>query len=195
MFKTLIAALVFAFAATNAAVAGDAAETAAPVKKRVTSALVTLKARVVSVDQETREVTLQDAEGREHTFIASQEVRNLPQVEVGDWLVVQYAERVAVKLYPVEAAGLGSVAKTEVSRADLGQKPHGTITRTTEFTGRVAALDRDNRIVTLEGKHGSLELAVRDDVDLTNVNVGDMVKMEYIESVAMTIRSAQEMGE
>jgi hypothetical protein len=36
---------------------------------------------------------------------------------------------------------------------------------------------------------------VRDDIDLTGVKVGDKVMTEYVESVAMTIRSAQEMGE
>ena len=56
----------------------------------VASAEVT--ATVTKVDQATREVTLKSETGEEYSFIASEDVKNLPQVKVGDVLTATYAE-------------------------------------------------------------------------------------------------------
>ena len=184
-----------AFTAVSSAALAETPAPVAPIKTRAAEQVLTVTATVVSVDQETRRVVLKGPEGDERAFIASDEVRNLAQVKPGDELVIRYLERIAMKLYPVEASGLGEIAKTEVSRADPGQKPHGTVTRSTELTGRVAAMDVESRSVTLEGKHGALTVAVHDDVDLTKVTVGDMVKIEYVESLAVSVNSPNEPGQ
>ena len=61
-------------------------------KEQVT---VTMESTVTAVNHETRQVTLQDSSGESVTFIAGEQVRNLAQVDVGDKILVEYADRYA----------------------------------------------------------------------------------------------------
>ncbi len=122
-------------------------------------------------------------------FLVDDVVRNLGQVEVGDVMVIRSAERLAVKLYAAKTATMGRVEKTEVSRAALGEKHHGTISKTIKLTGRVAEINEQERIVTLEGKNARMNIAIDNGVDVSAIKVGDMVTAEYLESVALTIQT------
>ncbi len=144
---------------------------------------------VTQINQDSREVTLRDADGQESTFIAEAEIRNLGQVDVGDTLTAIYAEALALQVYPVTGSGKGRIVNTEVSRAPLGDKPQGTITKHVEITGRVAGLDRETRMVTLEGKHGSLTLRAAADIDLSKIAVDDMVRIDYLERFSIKVET------
>ena len=61
------------------------------------------------------------------------------------------------------------------------------ITRRVEITGQVDELDHETRVATLAGKHGSLTLRVADDVDLSNAAVGDMVRVDYLERLTISV--------
>jgi len=163
------------------------ADQVTPIKGKIEASGVTKTMTVTRVDQKTREVDLRAADGREATFVAGPEVRNLAQVEAGDTLSVTYMEAVAVRVYPVEAGAKGRVEQREISRAPLGAKPYGMITRRIELTGQVAALDRETRVATLTGKHGSLTLRVADDVNLANIMVSDMVRVDYLERLTISV--------
>jgi hypothetical protein len=163
------------------------AEEAAALSQAMASLNTAVTARVTAINHETREVTLQDEQGRVQRFIADDEVRNLAQVEVGDILSVDYTKRLAVALYADKSGAMGGISRTEISRAAPGQKPYGTLTKTLELSGRLAALDTKARTVTIAGKHGELTIGVDEDVDLNSVKVGDSVKMEYIESLVIAI--------
>ena len=146
---------------------------------------------VSNIDHEKRRVTLMNSEGEEHTFVAGPQVRNLAQIQEGDKVSILHAEAVAVAVYPVAAAGKGRVVHTEVSRAPLGAKPYGTITRRVEITGRLAALKPKTREVTIEGKYGDLNLIAADDVDLSRVKVGDKVRLVYVERLSISVEAPE----
>src|SRR5512143_3537229 len=55
-------------------------------------------ATVVAIDQQTRKVTLRGEGGKEWTFTAGPEVRNLAQVQRGDRVLVQYFQGLALGL-------------------------------------------------------------------------------------------------
>lgn len=155
------------------------------------SALVAAQAQllVTAINHETREVTLKNNAGEEKSFVIGKEARNLDQVNVGDIVTIKKAEGIAVRLYPAAAAAKGRVEKTGISRSDLGQKPHVSITRHVELTGKVAELDRTTRVATLDGKKGTLTLTVADDVNLDEVNIGDVVRVEYVEILSITVNT------
>jgi len=56
---------------------------------------VTATARVKALDQQTRRVTLERADGSQVTLYADDSVRNLPQVKVGDAVTASYYEAIA----------------------------------------------------------------------------------------------------
>jgi len=159
----------------------------APIGGRGIAAGISEVVTVTAVDQKSREVTLRSADGEENSFIAGDEVRNLEQVKVGDEVTITYAEALAVRLFPAAAGSKGMIEKTEVSRAPVGAKPYGMITRHIEITARVIKLDPKSRTATLEGKDGSVTLHVADDVDLSKVSIGDTVRVDYLERISISV--------
>lgn len=144
---------------------------------------------VTAIDHKTRKVTLKNEDGEEKTFTIGEEARNLDQVNVGDIVTIKVAEALAVALYPVKTVAMSQVEKVGVSRSDAGQKPHMSISRHLELTGRIADLDKQARVVTLQGKDGSITTRVADDVDLNKVNKGDMVRVDLLEMLSITVNA------
>ena len=58
----------------------------------------TVTATVKSIDVPTRHVVLTTADGKDHAFTVGKQARNLPQVKVGDEVIVQYQEALAVEV-------------------------------------------------------------------------------------------------
>lgn len=100
---------------------------------------------------------------------------------------MKYTEALAVAVFLEEPGAIGRTETIGVSRADLGQKPHGTIERTVDITARISTLDKTKRIATLTGSKYEVTLKVAEDVDLTKINVGDTVRVKYIESLALSV--------
>jgi hypothetical protein len=176
-----------ACAALIAAAASGLAEEAPAKPAGIEGVEVTVQATVTAVDQENRRVTIEDAEGNEVVLELGEEVRNLPQVEVGDRVVAEYFRGM---VFQVEPAGSGKpmrAEQTRVERARPGQKPGAHSVKLVEIVARVEAVDQGERMVTLRGPKAALTLPVADDVDLTAVQTGDMVKVEFVESVTIGV--------
>ncbi len=113
--------------------------------------LVSVSATVQAVDQANRIVTLKGPEGEVFDLKVGPEVKNLPQVKVGDVVVAKYFEAVAIE---VRKGGLGirsAESQTAVSRAEPGQRPAGAIATTTTVVANVLKVDAAKHIVTRPG--------------------------------------------
>ena len=144
---------------------------------------------VTSINHESREVVLKNEAGDEQSFVIGKEARNLDQVNAGDIVTIKAAQAVALALYPAGDAMKGRVEKTSVSRSELGQKPHMSISREVELTGKVAKLDKQTRMAVIQGKNADIELEVAADVDLDKINVGDVVQATYLEMISITVNA------
>src|SRR5262245_4319519 len=85
----------------------------------------TLTATVEAIDPKTRPVTLRGDEGNELSLVASDDVRNLDQVKVGDRVAVDYTESVSIQVKPPGEAV--NDTRTAEDRAEPGDKPGGMI--------------------------------------------------------------------
>jgi Cu/Ag efflux protein CusF len=144
-------------------------------------------ATVEAVDLEKRQVTLKGTDGKVTTLTVGEEVRNLPQVKVGDVVTFQYYQALAVALEPATTGARERVERVEMGRAPLGDKPAGVVEKTVDVTGTVEAIDHAKRLVTLRGPVHTLTLKVGKDVDLKDVKVGDAVQGRYIEGFAVSV--------
>ena len=70
-----------------------------------------------------------------------------------------------------------------------GEKPHMTISREVELTGRVAMLDAETRMAVVAGKNGDISMEVAPDVDISTINVGDTVQATYLEMISITVNA------
>ncbi len=169
-----------------------ASEEAAPVGRIKVGAAAAI-ATVQDIDQETRKVTLRNADGETSSFIAGKEVRNLAQVKKGDVVLMEYYEGFAVALGP-KSDVRAKVTETTMSRAKEGDKPGAKLTETVEISARVEALDKERRLAALSGPKRTLVVKVADDVDLNKVNIGDEVYAVYKQSFVISVVPAPEVS-
>jgi hypothetical protein len=149
---------------------------------------VSITATVEAVDPATRMVTLRGPEGDRVTFRASDEVRNLDQVEVGDQVRVEFVEALVIKVKRPGEALPGVSAGRSMERAEPGAKPGGTSIETLTITSTVTDIDRENRKVTLRGADGRTStVPVRDPEQLDHVAVGDLVEVTATQALAIAV--------
>jgi len=150
-----------------------------------------ISATVTAVDVPGRLVTLKGPEGKLFTVEAGEEVRNLPQVQVGDRVVVSYYEAIAAEL---AKSGQQASASAEVTRAPLGARPGAGLAQQITDTVRIDALDLPTHTVSFTDSGGhSQTITVRDPKMqnfLKTLKVGDQVAVTYTEAVAIAVKPA-----
>lgn len=151
---------------------------------------VDVTATVTKIDQKTREVTLKAQDGKEYSFVASDDVKNLAQVKQGDVVTVTYAEALA---YEVKKGGQAVAPATAVAggSAAPGMKPKGAIARQTTVTVLITAIDPKVPSVTFQGPKGNTRtIKVLHPEKLQGVKVGDTVEITYTEALAVKVEEA-----
>ena len=156
---------------------------------RVITSTARHEAIVESVNKETREIKVVDANGKIHKFVAGDMVANFDQIEPRDRIVTEYLESVAVFVVPEGSPSMGDMGMVEV--APLGEKPGMAMADTYMVAATIDAIDTDTRVLTLRGADGfQTVLRVADDVDLGEVKVGDEVRTRVTEAVAIKVVEA-----
>ncbi len=150
-----------------------------------------VSATVTAVDVPGRLVTLRGADGNLFTVAAGPQVRNLPQVQVGDQVVVNYYEAIAAQL---ATSGQQASASAEVTRAPLGARPEGGVSQQVTDMVRIDALDLSSHTVSFTNAQGrSQTITVRDpgmQDFLRGLKVGDQVAITYTEALAIAVKPA-----
>src|SRR6476469_3614079 len=156
------------------------------------SRVETASATVTAIDMATRQVTLRRDNGTTFTLVAGPEVRNLPQIRVGDTVHVDFHEALAIELKKGGTGAPASRSETATrSRAEPGQRPGGVATRETVIVADVIAVNAANQTVSLRGPGGRVvDLNVRDPEQFKRIAVGDQVEASYTEAAAVSITPA-----
>ena len=150
------------------------------------SNMVSLTATVESVDMGNRLVRIKGPMGNSIVVHAGPEVKNLPQVKVGDLVAVEYYESLAVRM---AKPGEVRAESAEISRsAEPGSKPAGMGAQQMTITATIEAIDKDDETVTLKGPDGTVvTVEVMEPENLNKVKVGDTIVMTYTEAMAVSI--------
>lgn len=151
-------------------------------------------ATVVAIDEASRKITLKDSEGDESTFTAGPEVRNFDQVKRGDQVIVSFHEGFALEFGPKGSGVRERIDSIDIERAELGEKPAMMVTGSIAAVGTVMAVDVENRKVTLKGAKNTVVLAASEEIDLSQVKVGDEVEAVYIKSYAINVIPAPKVS-
>jgi len=152
--------------------------------------LVKLEAKVEAIDLANRQVTLKAADGRVETITLSEQVKNLPQLKVGDTVTVNYYESLTMSLNKTEGAAPAAAEKMTTESAKEGELPGGLRTREIAVVAKITAVDAKNSTATLTGPKGkSVTLDVQPEV-LAKVKVGDLVNAVYTEALAVDVTRA-----
>jgi Cu/Ag efflux protein CusF len=173
------------------ATAEDAAAPAQPISGKTIAQNVTVTATVEAIDLKNRVVTLKDENGKVTDLKVGAEVRNLPQVKVGDVVTATYHEAVAYDVFKPGQAQPSGGAAVVTGRAKLGEKPAGGVMEVSTVTATIEAIDKAASKVTLKGPEGhEVTVHVKDPKKLEGVAVGDLVQLTYTQALAISVHPA-----
>ena len=145
---------------------------------------------VEAVNAENRIVTIRSL-GRDEVMVmeVGDEVRNLDQVKVGDRVVTEFQEAIAVDLKKGGGMEPGAGVEASASRAEPGMKPSGSMSETVTLIATIVGIDPDEPSVTLQGPEGNVvEVLVQDPKKLKKVDLGDQVVISFKRALAISVQ-------
>lgn len=149
--------------------------------------VVTETATVEKIDMKKRIVSIRDSYGKVIRIHAGQEIVNLPQVRVGDIVVAEYIESVAVRM--AKPGEVKEELKETVNMATPGDKPG--IQEVSELTETAIILDLDKGRMTATLKYfdGDVDVVkVQDPANMNKVKVGDTIVITHTVATALSIQ-------
>jgi hypothetical protein len=150
----------------------------------------TVTAKVTSIDQASRKVTIVTQDGKEYSFIAGDNVKNLAQVKVGDVITAVYTEAIAYQVRK-HNKDTGVEVTDAVGTAKAGAKPAGAVVQQTTVAVTITAIDPAVPSVTFVGPQGNTRtIKIKDPSKLQGVKVGDVVDLTYTEALAVQVSAA-----
>jgi hypothetical protein len=153
---------------------------------------VEVSARVVSIDQKTRTVTLKGPEGNAVDIVAGDEVRNFKQIKVGDMVVARYVRALSLELRSTKGGPRGITETDAAARAKPGERPGAGVARQVTAIADVVAVDPKKMTITLKGPRGNVvDLHVQNPDHFKVVKKGDEVEVTYTEALALSVEPAK----
>ena len=133
-----------------------------------TATLITATATVTAVDMENRLVTIEGPEGNSMVIQATEQVKNLPQVEVGDKVNISYYTSKTVDIVkPGEDVTLGTEVGGVEGSAAAGEKPAGAAGMAVRRTVEVVFVDPYQKFISFRSPdRGLRKISLKDSPDL-----------------------------
>lgn len=150
-------------------------------------ATITTTATVQKIDKKTRVITLKKETGEIVDFTATEDVRNFAQIKVGDIVTTKLTNTLDIRLVKGASGEVGHAVQETSSRAKLGEKPQGTVTRTMAARAKVTKLDAKTQTITLEGQDKTSDVAIKDPEQFKLIAVGDMIDMVTTDTIAISV--------
>jgi hypothetical protein len=153
-----------------------------------------ITARIMAIDYDSRELTLEYEDGSTETLTASPAVKRFDEAEVGDLVEVEYVTALGMELRAPTAEELAEpyVELEGNATAPESEAPAGAIGRMIRAVCTVEVLDRIHNTATLMGPNGNLlTIRAKDPANLTKVRIGDTVVTTYTEAVVMSLAKVE----
>jgi hypothetical protein len=148
-------------------------------------------ATVVAIDVPGRLVTLKGPEGNLFTVLTGEEVRNLPQVDVGDRVAVRYYEAIAAEM---AKPGQETSASATAMRAPAGAKPGAGLAQEVTAMVKITDLNLATHTVSFTDPDGLAQTITVQDPKMRDfvetLEVGDEVAVTYTEALAISVEPA-----
>jgi len=158
--------------------------------------LVEATATVTAVDMKNHLVTIQGPAGNSTIIRVTDQVKNLPQVKIGDEVNITYYRSAVVNLVKTKGdVKLGTEVSGAKASAPAGEKPAGVIEMEVTRTVEVVFVDPYQKFISFRGPDIGLRrvtLENRPDLQhyLDELKKGDIVEVTYTEALAISLEPA-----
>jgi len=159
--------------------------------------LVEATATVTAVDMKNHLVTIQGAEGDLAVLQVTDQVKNLPQVKVGDKVNIKYYRSAAASIVKLgEDAKLGAIkAIGAKATPPAGETPAGAIGVKLTRRAEVVFVDPYQKFISFRSPDRGLRKISLKDTDLEHyldeLKKGDIVEVTYTEALAISLEPAE----
>lgn len=168
-----------------------------PPKGLNTETLVEVTATVTAVDMPNRLVTIEGPEGNAAVIQVTEQVKNLPQVEIGDKVNIKYYLSAIVDV--VKAGGdveLGTTGGAARISAPAGEKPAGAMGIEVTRRAEVVFVDPYQKFISFRSPdRGLRKISLKNSPDLQHylkeLKKGDIVEVTYTEAMAISLEPAE----
>ena len=159
------------------------------------SETISFRAKVTAIDLGTRMVTLVTPQGKSQTLKVGDQVRNLPQVKVGDTVNVRYHTSVTYVLSPRGTKLPDNSLTAAGARAAPGQMPAAAVGTRIVVTSTVVGVDPAGHTLQLIDPDGGLirtadVLTPEGQQSMKMIKVGDTITGVASETIAIAVEPA-----
>lgn len=141
---------------------------------------------VEAIDLETRQVTLRGPEGNSRTITASEEAKNLDQIDVGDHVNVEYVQHMSIEVFANDGMEPGSGTLSAVARSAEDEAPGAMHVETSITSATVEEINLEDNTFKLKWPGGDIkQYEAKDPENLRKAAVGDLVVTTFTEAIAI----------
>ncbi|MEI8185465.1 MAG: hypothetical protein WCG19_02105 [Chlorobiaceae bacterium] len=155
----------------------------------IETSTASLKGTVVSIDYDSRTVTLRDSKGHVIAMVAGPEVTRFKEIKKKDVVKVDYLESTAILVQSADAAISSAEGSQSVIVRNQSKKPSGEKTDVDVLTAKVVSIDVNKRIIVVKGPEGQQkDIKIAPDVtNLGNIRKGDNVVVRMTRTIAIDV--------
>jgi hypothetical protein len=159
--------------------------------------LIEATATVTAVDMERHLVTIQGPQGNSAVIQVTDQVKNLPQVKIGDVVDIQYYRSAIAELVKVdENTTLDTTVSGVKATRPEGEKPGGAIGLQVKRRAEVMFVDPFQKFITfLSPDRGLRKISLENSPELQHylkeLKKGDIVEVTYTEALAISLQPAK----
>lgn len=155
------------------------------------SHVVTVKAKVESVDPGKHTVTFQGPE--KSVTVKVEEWVDLDKIKTGDTVDIIYYESVSAQVYKKQEEPRPTrLQKIQYKKGKPSDQPEAVAARNIEISGTVQSVDKRNNIIVIEDPAGNLKAhKVKDPKNMEKFEEGDGVAVNLIQAIAISVEKAR----
>ena len=152
---------------------------------------LTASATVTAIDLETRQVSLKNAEGETFDIVAGEQVANLPNVKVGDKVMLKYLQILDVELLKGTAGIRKRIVEVDGERAGTDEKPGGGVGMKVTIYADGIGLDKQQQTVTVRGVDETLTIKINNPEQFNLIAEGDQLKAVQTKAIGIGIVASE----
>lgn len=158
-----------------------------------TATLEEAVATITAIDMENRLVTIEGPDGDSIVVKASDKVKNLPQVEVGDKVVIKYYQSITADIVKLgKDEKLGTEVLGAKASAPLGAKPGGAAAIEMKRRVEVVFVDPIQKFISIrDPDRGLRKISLKESPDLQHylkeLKEGDVIEVTYTDAMAIEV--------
>lgn len=152
---------------------------------------LTASATVTAIDLETRQVSLKNAEGETFDIVAGEQVANLPNLKVGDKVMLKYLQILDVELLKGTAGIRKRIVEVDGERAGADEKPGGGVGMKVTIYADVIGLDKQQQTVTVRGVDETLTIKINNPEQFNLIAEGDQLKAVQTKAIGIGIVASE----